>query len=105
MRSALRARFPSLLPGVTWEYFIIENPFLPYRALSSSEIPETELKQNYGGRQVTRQEAREYVKENGLKLVYKTEDGEIYDHPEHPVRDEFRLFSLAKVKRVEEVWD
>ena len=106
MKSATRSRFPKLFPGISWEYYIIENPFRKVRALpTDEETPVKETITNYGSRQVTRREAMQYIEDNGLVLAHKTKDGEIYDLPGQPFRDMFHIETKKQRDEIEKIWD
>jgi len=106
MKCALRSRFPNLFPGVTWEYFIIENPFGKVRPIVIDDVENRPAKANYGAWEVTRQEARKYIEEHGLVEKHQTKDGIIWDEPgESKFREAFKLTSKTRVKALEDKWD
>ena len=103
MRAALRSVFPQLLPGVTWQYFIIENPFKPIKGIPAPGTIEKETTIGYGSREVSRKTALEYIEDNGLEYVLKTKDGEIYDKPWRPFKDMYS--ARGREREIERIWD
>lgn len=61
MRSIIRNKF--LPDWITWEYYIIETPFVKPK-------------------EVGKEKAMAYVKQHGLVEAYHTSDGVIYDTPD-----------------------
>ena len=109
LKSATRSRFPKLFPGVTWEWYIIEDPFKKVKPLpQKDQDQEEELSQaslaGYGAREVTKREALEYIEDNGLVLAMKTKDGEIYDLPGSPFQKEYHLDTKEKKEKIEKIW-
>ena len=105
MKSAVRSRFPNLFPGIYWEWFIIKDPFGKVKMLPGPDTPERETITNFGSRQVTRREAMDYINENELSLVYKTQDGEIYDLPDKPFKGKFPLNTKNKIWVINSIWE
>ena len=105
MRAALRSRFPQLFPGVTWEWFIIDNPFKKVKSLSSDEEDEKTVPAFFGAREVTRREALEFIEENHLVSVLKTKDGEIWDTPDRDFQKDFPIDTKEKLEKVGRYWD
>jgi len=106
MRAAVRSRFPKLFPGVSWEYFIIENPYKRVRHLPSEDtVFKEDLTNACGAREVTKKEAMEYVEEHGLVPCYETKDGIIWDTPGRDFQREFKMDSKPKRDRLTQFWE
>ena len=105
MKSAVRSRFQSLFPGVVWEWFIIKDPFRKVKMLPGPDTQEKETITNFGSRQVTRQDAKDYIRDNGLELVYKTPNGEIYDLPDRPFKSKFPINTKNKMWLIDHIWE
>lgn len=104
MKSATRSRFPSIFPGIYWEWHIIENPFGKIKNIPSPDTPERETITFFEAWEVTRQEAKEYINENGLVLAYKTKDGEIYDLPGCPFQKKYHLETKRDFEAIDRIW-
>ena len=60
------------------------------------------------GKSITRQEAKAYVKANGLTEVYSTRDGDIFETPDRPfkalfpngIRNRQELEAIEKTNRI-----
>ncbi len=105
MKTAVRSAFPTLLPGVMWRYFIINNPFARVRELCPDEDPYMKSKPIRGAKEVTKKEALAYIKENGLVLALDTEDGRIWDTPEGSFKNTYHIDSKAKMASINGNWD
>ena len=106
MKSAVRSKFPKLFPGITWEWFIIENPFGKVKALPVDEdAPVKETITKYGAREVTRREAMAYIEENGLVSALKTKDGEIWDAPGNDFQERYHLATKKDYQEIDKIWD
>ena len=92
-----------------WEYTIVEPEDMGVAsravALAEKSVPKDDRrrkskmdsviaaeleKHTFKGREVNRQEAREYIKKHGLVLVYQDELGKVYDKPDSPFRERFK---------------
>lgn len=104
MKSATRSAFPKLFPGVSYEWYIIKNPFQNIKPMLSPDTPVREVKGVYGSREVSKEDAFEYIEENGLVLTMKNKDGEIYDTPDGCFRERFRLDTKTKMENLEKIW-
>ena len=102
MRSATRSRFPALFPGVVWEYFIIWNPYGRVRWLPYDEDKKTQTV--YGAIEITRQEAKEYIRKHGLTLAYSTKDGDVYDSPKSQFKTRFKIHTKKQADTIERLW-
>lgn len=59
------------------------------------------------GRVVSKEEAKAFIRENGLVLAYSDENGKIYDTPDKEFLNQFRGYGSdrAKAARISEVFD
>ena len=105
MKAAVRSKFKQLFPGVVWEYFIIENPYARVRSIVLEDVAKREVDCYFGSRQVTRQEAREFIEENDLVIAYETEDGIIWDSRDKAFQSEFKIDSRLKRDSIDSFWN